>query len=231
MSAAVAAGSRAESCRPWTGLLWDGTVVGVDIAQTAIDLAIRRSAGVSSGVLRFQCADANELPFAEGAFDAAVCVSVLAFCEEPVEVLKEVRRALRPGGRLVIACGDEDTRIYNVRDRDRGRRIERAIADRSCDPWIGRRLAHMLELSGFRCVRESVAADVERTLQPGSAGYVLAHGLREYLLTNANIDVDDYESWIADLRAAELDGSYCYAAMTFVYLAERERERGAGHDS
>ena len=128
---------------------------------------------------------------------------------------------VRPGGRLLIASGDEDTRIFNVHDRERGRRLERAIADRSRDPWTGRRLAATLARTGFRCVRELIAADVERAFHPGTAGYVLAHAMREYLTTNVRIDIDDYEGWLADLGNADRDGSYCYAAMSFVYLAER----------
>jgi hypothetical protein len=112
--------------------------------------------------------------------------------------------------------------IFNACDRERGRRIERAIANRTCDPWTGRRLAPTLVRSGFRLVRESVAADVERAFEQGSADYMLAHSLRDHLINDANIDADDYEAWLADLRTAALEGSYCHAAMTFIYLAVRD---------
>jgi hypothetical protein len=50
----------------------------------------------------------------------------------------------------------------------------------------------------------------------------MAHSLHDYLINDANIDVGDYESWLADLRTATLEGSYCHAAMIFIYLAVRD---------
>jgi arsenite methyltransferase len=200
----------------------DGQVLGVDSAEAAINLVMGRSAGLSPDVLRFERADAAALPYVGGQFDAAVCVSTLGFCEEPTRVLSEIRRVLRPRGRVLVASSDEGTRIYNAGDRERGRRIERAIANRSRDPWIGRRLAHALVQAGFRVAREVVACDVEHHFQPGLAGYTLANALRRYLVTHGGIDADDYQRWLDDLRAAEWEGSYCYAVTTFTYLAEHE---------
>lgn len=162
------------------------------------------------------------LPFADGGFDAALCIGHLATCEHPRQALSEIRRVLRPGGRLVVACADEDTRIYNARDRDRGRRIERAMANCSIDPWIGRRLAQALTLAGFRLARELVTCEVEHHFQPGHAGYSRAQTLHQDLVTKGRIAADDYGGWLDDLRAAEWDGSYCYAVATIAYLAERE---------
>ena len=135
-----------------------GQVVAIDSAQAAIDMAVDRSAQSCPEVLRYERADAAALRFSNGQFDAAACVSMLAFCDQPAQVLAEIRRVLRPGGRLVVANSDEDTRIYNARDRERGRRIEQAMADRTRDPWMGRRLAHLLCKPVFaQCARSSRA--------------------------------------------------------------------------
>jgi ubiquinone/menaquinone biosynthesis C-methylase UbiE len=45
---------------------------------------------------------AESLPFADETFDAAVVTFVLCSVDEPAAVLAEIRRVLKPGGRLVL---------------------------------------------------------------------------------------------------------------------------------
>ena len=197
-----------------------GRVIGIDRAQQAIALARRLSPAAQQGVVVYEWADGHHLPFADGSFDAAVCMSVLSFCEDASRVLAELRRVLCPGGRLLVANADEDTRIYTGHDRDLGRRIMLTIADRGHDPWLARRLAYLLRSAGLQLIEEAVVADVERHFTPGSSGYTLAHAFRAYLL-NSGISEQEYQRWLADLRACEWEGSYCYGVTTFAYLAGR----------
>lgn len=198
-----------------------GSVVGVDASTAAVELAARLSEGEPRGQLTYERADLRALPLADASFDAVACISVLGFCDDPGRALSELRRVLRPGGRLLAASSDEDTRAYNGKDRELGRRVMRAVADRGRDPWLGRRLAHLLEAAGFQIVQEQVHTEVERHFQPGAAGYILAHAWREYLLGPGGIAADEYERWLADLRACEWEGAYSYSVTTFAYLAER----------
>jgi SAM-dependent methyltransferase len=199
-----------------------GWVVGIDNALAAIDVATRLSALEDRTLLRFVEADAHDLPFATASFDAAVCISVLGFCENPDQVLAEARRVIRPGGRFLVVNSDEDTRVYNGYDLDLGRRVARAIADRSNDPWLGRRVAPMLTAAGFRLDQEAVMVDLEREFVPGTSGYALAHLVRDHLLRTVGIPAADYDRWLADLTTCALDGSYCYNVVTYACLATRD---------
>jgi ubiquinone/menaquinone biosynthesis C-methylase UbiE len=198
-----------------------GCVVGIDIAPAAVDIAKRLSTLEDWPVLTFTEADGHDLPFADESFDAAVCISVLGFCQDPRKALAEARRVLRSGGRFLVVNSDEDTRVYNGRDRELGRRIARAIADRSNDPWLGRRLAAMLTAAGFKLEQELVLVDLEREYAQETSGYALAHFMRDYLLQTAGIPREDYERWLDDLAACALEGSYVYSVVTYAYLATR----------
>ena len=78
-------------------------VDGVDLGDRSVERAREGAAarGLGSRV-RFQVADAERLPFDDGAFDAVVCEC--AFCTFPdkATAAAEFARVLRPGGRVGI---------------------------------------------------------------------------------------------------------------------------------
>jgi methionine biosynthesis protein MetW len=72
------------------------TYVGVDISATAV--AEARSFGLDAR----QIDDAASLPFAEGEFDAVLCLEVLEHVFFPAQVVAEMVRVLKPGGCLIV---------------------------------------------------------------------------------------------------------------------------------
>lgn len=76
-------------------------VLGVDIDQPSVDLASAnaREAGVSDRV-RFECQDAASLP--EASSDIAFAFECIHDMPRPVEVLSAIRRALVPGGSVIV---------------------------------------------------------------------------------------------------------------------------------
>lgn len=74
-------------------------VLGVDPAEDFLANAKRY---VTDPRARFEIADAQALPVADGAFDAAVSGLVLNFVPDPAKAAREMRRAVKPGG-LVAA--------------------------------------------------------------------------------------------------------------------------------
>ena len=87
-----------------------GQVVGVDLSAPMLDRA--RTAATDEGVrnAEFIRADAQVHPFPPGGFDAALSRFGVMFFADPVAAFANVRRALRPGGRLAFVCLDDARR-------------------------------------------------------------------------------------------------------------------------
>jgi phosphatidylethanolamine/phosphatidyl-N-methylethanolamine N-methyltransferase len=79
------------------------SVVGIDLAEAmlrrASDRVRRENLGQVAGL---SVMDATRMAFADGAFDAAVVPFVLTVVPDPVAMMDEVLRVVRPGGSIVL---------------------------------------------------------------------------------------------------------------------------------
>ncbi len=80
----------------------EGRVTGVDVSAPMLTVARGRGAGI--GNLAWLCADAATHPFPAGGWDLAFSRFGVMFFGDPVAGFANLRRALRPGGRLLFAC-------------------------------------------------------------------------------------------------------------------------------
>lgn len=79
-----------------------GRVVGCDFSEPMLDLAREKAARVGAESVRFEWADALDLPYDDNRFDAVtVGFGVRNFADRD-QGLREMVRVLKPGGRLVI---------------------------------------------------------------------------------------------------------------------------------
>jgi SAM-dependent methyltransferase len=82
----------------------DGRVVGVDVSATMLARAGERVAEARLGNVALLQGDAQEHPFDAAAFDVVYSRFGVMFFADPVAAFANLRRALRPGGRLGFVC-------------------------------------------------------------------------------------------------------------------------------
>jgi SAM-dependent methyltransferase len=80
-----------------------GHVTGIDIAQPMLEAARRRVAERGLGNVELILGDAQVHAFAPQSFDLVTSRLGVMFFADPVAAFGNLRRALKPGGRLVIA--------------------------------------------------------------------------------------------------------------------------------
>jgi len=79
-----------------------GTVIGSDFSEPMLELARRKAAERGVTQVRFEWADALELPYSDADFDAVTVGFGVRNLADLDAGLAEMARVLRPGGRLVI---------------------------------------------------------------------------------------------------------------------------------
>jgi ubiquinone/menaquinone biosynthesis C-methylase UbiE len=109
-----------------------GTLDVLDVQQEMLDHTARRARELGLANIEARRADARALPYPDDRFDAAYLVTVLGEIPDQDTVLRELRRVLRPAGRLIVGevVGDPHMVRFGVlrsRAEGAGFRFERRL--------------------------------------------------------------------------------------------------------
>lgn len=82
-----------------------GRIIAIDGSRSMLEQAkATLGNGLSETRIDWHLADVCNLPFIDsGCLDGVLCSSVIEYLEDPGESIKEMRRALRQGGRLLLS--------------------------------------------------------------------------------------------------------------------------------
>ncbi|MEM1187892.1 MAG: methyltransferase domain-containing protein [Pseudomonadota bacterium] len=87
----------------------DGSATGFDLSESMLGVARKRCPDAA-----FKQGNVIDLPFDDQSFDVVISSFMLMFVPDPEKALSEMRRVLRPGGRLVVSVwqGLESNVVY-----------------------------------------------------------------------------------------------------------------------
>jgi ubiquinone/menaquinone biosynthesis C-methylase UbiE len=140
-----------------------GRVLGTDLSDHMVDAARQRAAQRGVVQLGFARMDAEQLALPDGGFDLALCALGLMYVPEPGQALSEMRRVLRPGGRVVLAVWGERARcawsaVFPIVDDE--------VRTEVCPLFfrLGQQdaLARLCAEAGFECIVEQRIASTLR---------------------------------------------------------------------
>jgi arsenite methyltransferase len=197
----------------------DGSVVGVDTSTAMLGVAAKRCEGRPNA--DFREGDATALPVEDGEFDAALSVQVLEYVADPSAALRELHRALRPGGRLVVWDVDWATLSWHSADPARMERVLKSWDAHLAHPSLPRTLAPRLREAGFEDVRAEGHAFASAWLDPDSYGAALIPVLETFVAAREDVGPDEAAAWAAEQRQLDEEGAFYCAVTQVCFTASR----------
>jgi ubiquinone/menaquinone biosynthesis C-methylase UbiE len=201
-----------------------GRVVGVDVSASMINEARRRHPA-SVTQLSWRVADALDLPFPDGSFDAAGAATVLQHVPDPAGIVREMTRLLRPGGRLAVLEFDHATTFLDSPDRETTRVICDTATEAFVQGWMGRQLPRLFHQAGLQDV------NVEPRTVTGTfddARLILGRHV-DWLQDTGVLSPDAVERWWSELADAERAGQFTMGTTTFLVTGRRGSEPHLPH--
>ena len=186
----------------------DGAVLGLDLAEAALDHARAKARAQGLGNAEFRVADIERTGLDEASFDAVVCVFGVFFVPDMDAAVAELWRLVRPGGRLAVTVWGP--RFLEPATSAFWAAVEREdpAAVRAFEPWTRltspAKLARLLGPgaaveteagreplaapedwwpmvlgTGFRATIERLGADAAARIRAHNLAWIRAHGVRE----------------------------------------------------
>ena len=127
-----------------------GSVAGCDLSADFLAEARRRAQAAGLDIA-FTQARAEQLPYPDHSFGVLWAERVLIYVPDVRQAVSEMRRVLRPGGRVALIEPDISTSTINLEDRALVRRVMGHEADTNvAHGWLPGLLRGVLEEVGFR---------------------------------------------------------------------------------
>jgi ubiquinone/menaquinone biosynthesis C-methylase UbiE len=196
----------------------DNEIVGVDISEDMLDTCRARCADLPN--VSFKMADLYDLPFDEESFDVVLSVQVFEYLEDVQKALLELRRVLKPGGRLVLRDADWGTLIWSSGNPDRMAHILNIWDRHLADPFLPRTLASQLNNAGFVDCAVRAFVTVETEYDVNQTSYYVARFVAPYAISQG-ADEREVADWLSDLEAQAAAGRYFYNLNSYIFSATK----------
>jgi len=201
-------------------LLKDGEVVGVDRSDELVNLASRKYRDVTN--LSFVKGDVYALPFQDESFDFVYARFLFQHLVDPLKVLFEIKRVLKPEGVVSLIDVDDSWLIIHP-EHQTFEQLKSAAAERQRelggDRFIGRKFNNYFEQAGFLAFNTELRGVSDLDL-----------GMKNFLTITTSFKfqqlhpeqkesfADDYGQMIEDL----MEGGYSLFAGVFNGVAKKQ---------
>lgn len=195
-----------------------GRLTALDLFQPLLDIAAAEATAAGlGGVVATQRGDARDLPFPDRSFEASYCHWLLIHVAPPEQIVREMMRVTKPGGRVLCVEADWETATVHPGPPALTRRILNACCDRQLDGWMGRKLAALMRGRGLAEVVVHPIVSIDDGRQDEAwLGYVRSRA--DVALTAGAIRAEERTAWLAALDAGRASGDYFFSVTQFAVV-------------
>jgi ubiquinone/menaquinone biosynthesis C-methylase UbiE len=195
-----------------------GTVFGVDLSEPLINTAIAKN---DKDWLRYEHADATDLPCEDASFDVVVSTQVAEYVPDIEKFCSEVYRVLKPGGRALILATDWDAVSWYSRNPERMDRVMRAFAPHCADSRLPRTLRTRLANADLKLDGVSYFPILNIDRYEGCYGEGIVPFIVAYVKDHSDISEEELQAWVAEQDQLDVEGAHFFSTGRFSFCVTK----------
>jgi ubiquinone/menaquinone biosynthesis C-methylase UbiE len=200
---------------------FSGKVMGIDLSSHLVEVARQLSDQEGKGdQLEFQAGDSRKLELSDAEFDAVVAHTLVSHVDDPLAVLKEAARLVKPGELVGIYDGDYASLTFSHEDPAKGQEYDEAIQRAVItNPRVMRQMPRLLREAGL----EIVTSFSYILAEMGQADFWVPaiESFRKLIPQSGIMTAEVINQWVdARLQESE-DGVFFGASNYYGYVAKR----------
>jgi ubiquinone/menaquinone biosynthesis C-methylase UbiE len=200
---------------------FSGQAFGVDQSPPFIEAA-RRFADEQDIAARvdFRVGDAHRLEFGDATFDAVFAHTLISHVTDPMAVLREMTRVVRPGGIVAVFDGDYASLTYAYSDHEFGQRMDVALATASFNnPRVMREVPKWIPELGLTV--QAAWGDAVAEIGNGSYFKSFAETYAPFVIKAGLVSAEAVELWLQAQRQSIEEKTFFASCNYYTYLACR----------
>jgi SAM-dependent methyltransferase len=194
-----------------------GHVHAIDPSESMLALARTRETEPGAAPVEVSPGSANALPLPDASVDVAVATQVLEYVADIPGALAEMRRVLRPGGRVLVLDTDWDSIVWHSNDDARTARVLTAWEEHLADPHLPRTLGAALGAAGFTVARPQVLPLLNVGSDPNTYSAGVLPIIAAFVPGRAGVTKTEVRAWVDDLTSLGEDSFF--SLNRYVFLA------------
>lgn len=197
----------------------EGRVCGIDISDAMLAMSEKRCAG--QPWVEFQSADATNLPYPDGSFDAAVSTQVYEYVADIPAALAELYRVLRPGGRAVILDTDYGSLVIHTEHPARMERVLSAWDEHFVHAGLPRFLSPQLRDAGFTIRERDAIPMFNPEYHDDTYGKGMLDIVAAFAVGRKGVTREEADAWLAEFAELGRQGKFFSSLNRYLFVADK----------